>query len=67
MKTVFSFTICTVALLMTSSSMGANPFLSDWGTPFGVPDFEAIQVDHYQPAFEEGMKRLAAVFKEALQ
>lgn len=34
-----------------------NPFFSDWGTPYEIPDFSKIKTEHYMPAFEEGMKR----------
>jgi peptidyl-dipeptidase Dcp len=34
-----------------------NPFLTEWNTPFGVPDFDRIEDAHYLPAFTEGMKR----------
>ncbi|MFV1965218.1 MAG: M3 family metallopeptidase [Pirellulaceae bacterium] len=57
MKKVFSLTVCTLALLMTRSSIGANPFFAEWDTPFSVPNFGKTEVEHYQPAFEEGMKR----------
>ena len=33
-----------------------NPFFSDWITPFGLPPFEAIAVEHFLPAFVEGMR-----------
>ena len=32
--------------------VGPNPFLEDYMTPFGAPDFDAIAVSHYRPAFE---------------
>jgi peptidyl-dipeptidase Dcp len=32
-----------------------NPFLSDWGGPFGAPPFDQIVPDHYVPAYEQGM------------
>ena len=35
----------------------ANPFFSDWGTPFEAPDFARIKEAHYLPAFEEGIAR----------
>ncbi len=35
----------------------ANPFLTDYGTPFGVPPFDRIVEDHYMPAFQEAMSR----------
>ena len=34
-----------------------NPFFSEWGTPYEIPDFAKIKTEHYMPAFEEGMKR----------
>lgn len=37
-----------------------NPFLSEWNTPYNIPDFEKIKPEHYMPAFEEGMKRQKA-------
>lgn len=35
----------------------ANPLLADrWDTPYGAVPFDRIQVEHFAPAFEEGMK-----------
>jgi peptidyl-dipeptidase Dcp len=34
-----------------------NPFLKAYDTPFGVPPFDQIRLEHYLPAFEEGMKQ----------
>ena len=51
-------TILTATLLMTTTAMAAdNPFFSEWNTPFGVPPFDEIKLEHYAPAFEEGMKQ----------
>ncbi|MCC8152904.1 MAG: M3 family metallopeptidase [Tannerellaceae bacterium] len=36
-----------------------NPFLSEYKTPFGVPPFERIQLEHYMPAFQQGMQEEA--------
>lgn len=33
-----------------------NPFFTEWTTPFKTPPFAAIKLEHYLPAFEEGMK-----------
>lgn len=33
----------------------ANPFFSEYNTPFQVPLFEQIKPEHYIPAFEKGM------------
>ena len=32
-----------------------NPILSEWDTPFSVPPFDKIKVEHYMPAFEVAM------------
>ena len=29
-----------------------NPFFSEFNTPFGVPDFDAIREEHYMPAYQ---------------
>ena len=34
----------------------ANPLLTDWQTPYGVPPFDLIQSEDYQPAFEATME-----------
>lgn len=34
-----------------------NPFFKEFDTPFGVPPFNLIKVEHYKPAFEEGFKQ----------
>jgi len=33
----------------------ANPFFSEFATPFGVPPFDLIKPEHYMPAFDRGM------------
>jgi len=33
----------------------ANPFFTDFQTPFGVPPFDEIKPEHLVPAFEKGM------------
>jgi peptidyl-dipeptidase Dcp len=34
-----------------------NPLLKSFGTPFGVPPFNKIQINDYLPAFEAGMQQ----------
>jgi peptidyl-dipeptidase Dcp len=34
-----------------------NPFLEKFNTPNGVPPFEKIKIEHYLPAFKEGIKQ----------
>ncbi len=38
------------------SDLADNPFLKEWDTPFGTIPFDEIKVEHYMPAFEEGMR-----------
>ncbi|MBP3763501.1 MAG: M3 family metallopeptidase [Bacteroidales bacterium] len=37
-----------------------NPFFTEWGTPYELPDFGRIRTEHYMPAFREGMARQKA-------
>lgn len=48
---------CILGVLMTGTVRADNPLLEDWTTPFGVPPFDAIQLEHYGPAFQEAMQR----------
>ena len=34
-----------------------NPFFSAWNTPYEIPDFQRIKLEHYMPAFQEGILR----------
>ena len=51
--------LITTTLLMTVTTAIAsdNPFFTEWNTPFGVPPFQQIKLEHYAPAFEEGMQQ----------
>ena len=33
----------------------SNPFLSEFQTPNGVPPFDQIKLEHYEPAFMKGI------------
>lgn len=37
-----------------------NPFLSEFKTTFGVPPFDQIKLEHYEPAFQKGMEEQMA-------
>ena len=39
-----------------SPSVDSNPFFTEYSTPFGVPPFDKIKVEHYKPAFLQGME-----------
>ncbi|MFW5757015.1 MAG: peptidase M3, partial [Tangfeifania sp.] len=34
-----------------------NPFFKEWTTPFGVPPFDEIKVEHFIPAVKEAIKQ----------
>ena len=42
------------------SCTNKNPFLSEWDTPYGIPDFGQIKEEHYIPAIEEGIRQQEA-------
>ena len=53
---------CAAALLLLAGCKNndnnmQNPFFSEWNTPYDIPDFSRIKLEHYMPAFHEGMKQ----------
>lgn len=51
----------TIILVMLMTSLMAtkadeNPFFQEYDTPFGVPTFDKIKLEHYFPAFEAGIR-----------
>lgn len=54
---LFTLTLLTMS---ACTSRNSNPFLNDYDTPFGVPPFDKIKIEHYKPAFEAGMKEQKA-------
>lgn len=50
-----------MALLTTAAVQAAeNPFLKPFKTPYETCPFQEIKLEHYMPAFEEGMKQQMA-------
>ncbi len=53
--------VCWIGLTRTNNEndmiVTTNPFFEEWTTPFGVPPFDQIKVEHYKPAFERAMAR----------
>ena len=43
------------AAMAAVSCTNDNPFLTEWNTPYGIPDFNAVQEKHYLPAVEAGI------------
>lgn len=62
-KLLTLLTVTTACFFMLSAcsgedeSMNKNPFFTPSTLPFEAPDFDAISIEHYRPAFDEGMKR----------
>ena len=53
--------LITLSIIMaTMSCTDKNPFLSEWDTPYGIPDFGQIEEKHYIPAIEEGIRQQEA-------
>ena len=54
-----------IALAMSCITFGcsqkaenaSNPFLTEFQTPYGTPDFSRIKPEHYEPAFLQGMEQ----------
>ena len=42
------------------TAVDANPFFSEWETPYGIPPFAEIHDEHYKPAFERGIEQQRA-------
>ena len=50
-------TTCAAAIVCGSAmAKGGNPFLGKYTTPYGIPPFEQIKVEHYKPAFIKGIE-----------
>ncbi|MFP4048016.1 MAG: M3 family metallopeptidase [Bacteroidales bacterium] len=54
----FILLFLTIGLFMGSCTQQdeSNPFFSEYDTPFGVPPFEEIEIEHFKPAFEKAME-----------
>ncbi|MBK3516834.1 M3 family metallopeptidase [Carboxylicivirga marina] len=61
MNKLFSFLLAVMVLASacqtpTKTTENMNPFFSEYETPFQTPPFDLIKVEHYMPAFEQGMQ-----------
>ena len=52
--------IATMAAVACVPKKASNPFLSEWDTPYGIPDFSAVEEEHYLPAVEAGIEQQQA-------
>ena len=54
----FLFAMIAAGAIFTSCGQkteSGNPLLEEWNTPFGIPPFEKIKIEHFMPAFVEAM------------
>ena len=58
MRTFVTFLLTTLMGLQGFSQ--TNPFFKEWDTPFGVPPFDEIKIEHFMPAYQAGMAEEAA-------
>lgn len=67
MKKLVIIAIITGAMLSSCSTKDSvNPLLTEWDTQFGIPPFEDIKLEHYMPAYLEGMKQHKAQIQEII-
>jgi len=57
MKRYLFIILSFFSMVIYAAKDAGNPFFSTYNTPYGAPPFDQIQVEHYMPAFLEGMKR----------
>ncbi|HVO77161.1 MAG TPA: M3 family metallopeptidase [Candidatus Bathyarchaeia archaeon] len=57
MKRSLLFIALACAFLCAFAPQGDNPLLMKFDTPFGVPPFDRIKIEHYVPAYREAMHR----------
>lgn len=55
-KLIFALIVLSMTISCTTKK-DTNPFFNDYQTPFGVPPFEQIKLEHYRPAFLAGMEQ----------
>ena len=53
---IIALTACDNKQAKQVEAPAANPFLTEYTTPFQVPPFDQIKNEHYMPAFEAGIR-----------
>ena len=65
-KVIIGTLVLAVAFISCQNQQGStsadmeNPFFKEWTTPYGVPPFDEIEIDHFLPAMKEGIKQQEA-------
>jgi peptidyl-dipeptidase Dcp len=50
---------CTASEKKSDENDANNPFFTEYATPFGVPSFDEIKIEHYKPAILKGIEEEA--------
>lgn len=62
MKGTVPLFVALCAFSWSAAAAAGNPLLEKFTTPFGVPPFDKIRLEHYLPAYREAMRQqLAAI------
>ena len=56
---LFLLAVIVIATVCSFAPASENPLLGKFNTPFGVPPFDKIQIEHYMPAFQIAMREHA--------
>ena len=52
--------IVVAAIALASCAKDQNPFLQEWDTPYGIPPYDKIKMEHYMPAIKAGIAQQEA-------
>lgn len=56
MNKIYTLIVVCIMIYACTDNTEKNPFLTEFRTEYGVPPFDQIKLEHYEPAFEAGMK-----------
>lgn len=56
MKKLFLSILVVGIFMISCNKKETNPLLAEWNTPFEVPPFDKVEIEHFAPAFEVAMK-----------
>lgn len=58
---------CMVCACGQKQADTVNPFMTEFQTPYGTPDFNNIKLEHYEPAFLKGIEQQNAEIKAIVE
>ncbi len=56
MKKIVFFLLSLSMIYSCTTKNSVNPFFEEFQTAYGVPPFDKIELEHYEPAFTKGME-----------